>query len=262
MLLWNDHPTVEHLYVGEHVRASDVWGKSIAVEAVLSERGTPQQQLSIGPWPVFVHGVDLDIIRFEQQFHMQLDSLHNALAVAQELPVSLTNTLPQNASGSVTIASPTLLSSASSQSHVQLPSGVQLEKSLPIFLRPDASAGKHRLRFDFDLTAGKPYHFSIYRSVKLGRGDIELTWDGTRTPDDWLELRVEVQNNTSDTVMFDCKLFPVGRPYLRFQIQEARPGTTIQDIRVKLNQVQRGTEAWLRCEQIGDGRVLNYRIPL
>lgn len=262
MLLWNDQPTVEHIYLGEHVQASDVWGKQIAVTATLSERGTPQQQLSIGPWPVFVQGVDLDIIRFEQQFQLQLDSLDNVLAVAREIPVSLTNTLPQNAVGSVTVTSPTLLNSARSESPVQLPSGLHMEKSLPVFLRPDASAGKHRLRFDFDLTAGKPYQFSIYRSVKLGQGDIELNWESTRTEDGWLEMRVEVQNNTPSPVMFDCKLFPVGQPYLRFQIQESRPGTTIQDVRVKLNQAQPGTEAWLRCEQIGDGRLLNYRIPL
>ncbi len=262
MLLWNDLPTVEQVYLGEHVQASDVWGKSIVVGSSLSERGTPQQELNIGPWPIFVRGVDLNLIRFEQQFQMQLDSLDNALAVAREIPVSLSNTLPQNAIGSVAVHSPTLLNSAGSQSPLQLPSGLQQEKSLPIFLRPDASAGKHRLRFDFDLTAGKPYHFSIYRSLKLGQGDIELTWESTRTPDDWLEMRVEVQNNTADPVRFDCKLFPVGQPYLRFQIPESRPGTTIQDVRVKLNQVQPGTEAWLRCEQIGDGRLLNYRIPL
>lgn len=262
MLLWNDQPTIEHIYLGDHLQASDVWGKSIAIATTLSEQAAPQQQLSIGPWPVFVQGVDLDIIRFEQKFQMQLDSLANALAVAREIPVALTNTFPQNAVGSVTVVCPTLLNSARSQSPIQLPSGLKMEKSLPVFLRPDASAGKHRLRFDFDLTAGKPYQFSIYRSVKLGQGDIELSWESTRTADDWLEMRVEVQNNTPDPVRFDCKLFPVGQPYVRFQIHESRPGTTIQDVRVKLNQVQPGTEAWLRCEQIGDGRLLNYRIPL
>ena len=110
--------------------------------------------------------------------------------------------------------------------------------------------------------AGKSYQFSIHRSVKLGQGDIELIWDTARTEDDWLEMRVEVQNDTADPVKFDCKLFPAGQPYLRFQIQESRPGSTIQDMRIKLNQVERGIEAWLRCEQIGGGRVLNYRIPL
>ncbi|MEO8270862.1 MAG: hypothetical protein ABI557_14150, partial [Aureliella sp.] len=74
--------------------------------------------------------------------------------------------------------------------------------------------------------------------------------------------RVEIRNNTDESATFDCKLFPAGRPYQRFRIDESKPGSTIQELRLRLNQVERGSEAWLRCEQIGNGRVLNYRIQL
>ena len=262
MLLWNDVPTVEQMYLGDQLQATDVWGKSISVRTVQSERGTPEQQFSVGPWPIFVHGVDLNIIRFHQEFELQLKSLDNALAVAQAIPVSITNTLPQNAVGKVTVVCPTLLNRERSETQLQLSRGVQQLKTLPVFIRNDASAGSHRLRFDFDLTANKPYNFSIYRRLVLGMGDIELLWDTTRREDDWLELRVEIRNNTENSATFDCKLFPAGRPYQRFRIDESKPGNTVQELRLKLNQVQRGSEAWLRCEQIGSGRVLNYRIQL
>lgn len=262
MLLWNDVPTVEQTYLGDQLQASDVWGKNVSVREARSERGYPEQQFSVGPWPIFVRGIDLNVVRFHQKFELQLKNLDNGIAMAQTIPVSISNTLPQNATGKVTVVSPALLNGDRSESPLQLANGVQQNKALPVFIRTDASAGSHRLRFDFDLMANKQYNFSIYRSVVLGLGDIELIWDTTRREDDWLELRVEIRNNTELPATFDCKLFPVGRPYQRFRIGESKPGTTVQEIRLKLNQVERGSEAWLRCEQIGVGRVLNYRIQL
>lgn len=262
VLLWNDVPTVEQMYLGDQLQARDVWGKAIPVRTVQSERGTPEQQVSVGPWPIFVHGVDLNIVRFHQEFELQLKNMDNALSLAQTIPVSMANTFPQNAVGKVSVVSPSLLNGERSENPLQLASGVQQLKSLPVFIRNDASAGSHRLRFDFDLTADKPYSFSIYRNMVLGMGDMELIWDTTLREDDWLELRVEIRNNTEDSVAFDCKLFPLGRPYQRFRLDESKPGSTVQELRIKLNQVERGSEAWLRCEQVGSGRVLNYRIQL
>ncbi|MCC7337908.1 MAG: hypothetical protein IT422_22700 [Pirellulaceae bacterium] len=261
-LLWNDVPTDEQIDLGGQLQARDVWGKSIPLRTVQTERGTSEQQIRVGPWPIFVHGVDLNIVRFHQQFELQLKNMDNALSVAQTIPVSIANTLPQNAIGKVTVVSSSLLNGERSESPLQLSSGVQQFKSLPVFIRNDASAGSHRLRFDFDLVANKPYNFSIYRTLVLGMGDIELIWDTTRREDDWLELRVEIRNNTEDSATFDCKLFPAGRPYQRFRLDESKPGNTVQEMRIRLNQVERGSEAWLRCEQIGSGRVLNYRIQL
>ncbi|MEO8271641.1 MAG: hypothetical protein ABI557_18100, partial [Aureliella sp.] len=159
MLLWNDVPTVEQMYLGDQLQATDVWGKTISVSAVRSQRGTPEQQITAGPWPIFIHGVDLDIVRFHQRFELQVKNLDNALAVAQTIPASMANTLPHNAVGKVTVVSPTLLNKERSESPLQLMTGVQQLKSLPVFIRTDASAGSHRLRFDFDLIANKPYNF-------------------------------------------------------------------------------------------------------
>ena len=262
MLLWNDMPTVEQIYLGESLQLTDIWGKELPVTTVLSQRGAPEQQFSVGPWPVLLHGIDRNIIRFHQQFQLQIDNLESGLTVVQSLPVTITNTLPQSSSGKVMVVSPTLLSGERSESPLQLSNALQQTKALPVYIRNDASAGKHRLRFDFDLVSNKAYQFSIYRSITLGRGDIELVWDATRTVDDALELRVEILNNTEQSASFDCKLFPIGRPYQRFRLEESKPGASVQELRLKLNQVEVGSEAWLRCEQIGTGRVLNFRLQL
>lgn len=262
MLIWNDRPTSEQLYLGDVTHATDLFGGEVVLEQVQSERGTPEIKIPVDPWPIIVHGVNLDLIHFHQQFALQVDSLDSSNLNGQSIPVSITNTLPQSATGKVTVISPSLLSGDRSESPLQLSNALTQKKSLPLFIRNDASAGEHRLRFDFDLMSNKPYQFSIYRTTTLGSGEIELTWDAIRRPPDQLDLRVEIRNNTEQAVAFDCKLFPPGRPYVRFRINDSKPGVTVQELRLLLNEVPDDIDAWLRCEQIGTGHVLNYRLKL
>ncbi len=262
MLLWSDRPVMEQMFLGENLRATDLFGRAITLDEAQSERGTSEHGIPVDAWPIIVRGINLDIVRFHQQFSLQVASLDTAVLKGKRIPVSITNTLPQSVSGKVTIVSPTLLSSDHSESPIQISNGLTQTKALPIFIRNDASAGEHRLRFDFDLMSNRPYSFSIYRTTTLGSGDIELTWDTNRLNDGRVEIRVEIRNNTSDTVAFDCKLFPPGRPYNRFRIAESKPGVTVQELQLRLEDVPEGIQAWLRCEQIGTGRVLNYRLQL
>jgi hypothetical protein len=63
-------------------------------------------------------------------------------------------------------------------------------------------------------------------------------------------------------VSFDCRLFPPQKPYRRFQILNAPPGTSQHGLEMPIEGIDPGTELWIRCEEIGTGRVLNYRLPL
>ncbi len=42
----------------------------------------------------------------------------------------------------------------------------------------------------------------------------------------------------------------------------APPGATQRDLTLPLAGVDPGALLWIRCEEIGTGRVLNYRLPL
>jgi hypothetical protein len=262
MLIWNERESIEQAYLGDELHATDLFGRKIELETAQSERGTTEQRIPVTPWPIIIRGVDPDLIGFQMAFQLKFDSLSSSLVTGQTIPVSITNTLPQSATGKVTVVSPSLLSGDKSESTIQLSNSLNQLKLLPVFIRNDASAGVHRLRFDFDLISSKPYHFSIYRWTSLGSGDIELTWDVTRSTDGLTELRVQIRNESEQTVAFDCKLFPHGKPYHRFRIQDSKPGVTVQEIRLRLGDVAEGSEAWLRCEQVGTGRILNYRLPL
>lgn len=262
MLVWNDRTAVEQLYLGEDVHASDLWGKSVAVEQVRSDRNTPEQKLTVTPWPMLLHGLSVPVANWRMRFELEKRNLPSTLAQRAELPITVENTLSQSGFGSLGLTSPTLLQPGMAPMPLQLNAGERRSTSLPVPLRNDASAGKHMLRFDFQINSDREYDFSVYDSLTLGIGDVELQWEAIEVSKEQATLRVELANKANRPVSFDCKLFPPQQPYRRFQISDAPPGHTVRDIVLPLTGAEGGSVLWIRCEELGTGRVLNYRVPL
>ena len=262
MILWNDRTAVEQLYLGDEVVATDLWGKTFPVEETKSDRNTSEQKLLVTSWPVLVHGINLPVANWRMRFQLEKNSLPSTPAQRAELPITVENTLSQSAFGTLSLSSPTLLQSGSPVTQLQMNAGERRSTSVPVPLRNDASAGKHALRFDFQINSDREYAFSAYENLTLGNGDIELQWDALEVTETQATIRVEVTNKTNQPVSFDCKLFPPRQPYRRFQITNAPAGQTVRDIVLPLTAADADSVLWIRCEEIGTGRVLNYRISI
>ncbi len=260
MLVWNNSSTIEQLYVGENVSAIDIWGREVEIETVRNpQTGAREQLLPVAKWPLLVRGVDVKVVKWRQSFDVTVTHLASTLGVSQFLPLVIENTFDSTASGRVSLYSPTLVGKSKSNLRFELGTQGKHERQMQLTIRNDASAGKHDLRFDFDVIAGKPYKFSAYRSIALGLGDVEFIWDASPVGEDRLELRLELLNHTDADVSFDCKIFPSGRAYQRMTVMNASPGTTQQQTVIMAPTTDEG-KIWIRCEQIGNGRILNYRV--
>lgn len=263
MLVWNDTPTQENLYLGESVTAVDIWGRAVEIrsqESAISH--ATEQILNVDAWPLIVRGVDVQVVRWRQQFQLPRTHLASTLGISQIVPLVIENTFPQTANVSMNLYSPSLLGNKRANSRFELGTQGKHERPLSITVRSDASAGKHQLRFNFDVTADRRYQFSVYRSIALGLGDVEFNWHTVEgSSDQQIELRLELLNHTTSDVSFDCKIFPAGQAYQRLQVMNASPGATQKQIVVKRPTTADGG-IWIRCEQIGTGRILNYRIKL
>ncbi len=260
MVVWNDRDTVEQQFLGANASATDIWGTPVQVENVVLPSGSSEQRLAIGAWPVLIRDVNVDVVRLRQNFRIELTHLASRLGERQDLPVSISNPFDKPLRGEVTLVSESLLGTGTVTVPLQIASLRQQALKFPIDLRRDASAGEHRLRFDFDIEADENYRFSIYRDITLGLGDIKFQWETTRRNANVVELRMDLLNNLGTTVSFDCKLFPPGMPYQRFQVSQANPGSTIRSFYLNIPESENIKECWLRCEGVGLGRVLNYRI--
>ncbi|HBE68761.1 MAG TPA: hypothetical protein DDW52_11500 [Planctomycetaceae bacterium] len=262
MVLWSDKPRIEQLYLGEDVSAIDIWGREVNVESTrAAHNGAPEQAIKVTKWPILVRGIDMNVVRWRQRFSVNLTHLASTLGVEQLLPFTMENAFSHTATGELSLYSPLLLGKARAKNRFELRSAGQMQRQLQLAVRNDASAGQHKLRFDFDLAADRSYRFAVYRSIRLGLGDVEFYWDAVKVDDHRVELRLELQNHTAQDVHFDCKIFPVGRAYHRMNIMNASPGVTLKQ-KMVLSPTTENGDIRIRCEQIGVGRILNYRIKV
>lgn len=262
MVLWSDKPHVEQLYLGDNIAAIDIWGREVKVEPTrAAHNGAPEQSLEVTKWPILIRGVDMNVVRWRQQFAVNLTHLASTIGVEQLLPFTMENTFAQTATGELNLYSPQLIGKTRAERRFEIRSTGKLQQQLQLAVRNDASAGQHQLRFDFELAADRSYRFAVYRSIRLGLGDVEFHWDAVKIDENRVELRLELQNHTPQDVNFDCKIFPTGRAYHRMNIMNASPGVTLKQKMVLAPTTENGVIR-IRCEQIGVGRILNYRIKV
>lgn len=256
MLVWSDLPHAENLYLGNKLSAVDIWGTPRPLETVPSGI---EQRVEVTPWPLIVRGVDLNIAKWRLNFKLKTNYLPSMVGRKQSLPLSITNSFGQSIQGKVTMVSPSLLQGGTSSTQLKIPLDRALDLDLPILVRSDASAGKHPIRFDFEINADKPYRFSTYHTLSLGFEDIEMTWQVSQLEENnWL-LRLEVENKGPVDTSFDCKLFPSPYPYQQFKIPRVAVGSSTHEFTFKLPPDFINQECWIRCEEPKTGRILNYR---
>ncbi len=262
MLVWSELPKTEQLYLGENVSIIDMWGRNIPIESKQSARGQDEQSFEVGPWPILVRGVDLRIAKFRMLFNLKSSNLLSAAGRGQELPLELTNTFGQAVRGKMKLVAPTLLQNGLATMPIVLSNNQSIDAKLPLQVRSDASAGKHDLRFEFELTTDKVYTFSTYRSLTLGFEDIEMIWQADKESEGLLVLRVEITNRGSVETTFNCKFFPPPYAYQHFQIDKIPIGTIHREFIVAIPTIDENAEYWIRCEEVETRRLLNYRVRI
>lgn len=262
MILWSSRPVVEQFFFGDKVSAMDVWGREIPVSENATADGCRVQSIPVGKWPVLVYGVDCDLVRWRQEFQLLVDHLTSNLSSDNSLPIRSQNTFSKRAKGSVTLSCDSLLKGGKSIHPIDLEPGRVERLDIPIELRTDASAGSHKIDFQFKLLTDKEYNFSLTRSLNLGHPNIEFQWNLIRLNRDTVEARVELTNKTGQVIDFDCTLFPPGQSYLRIPMFNCSPGTTT--LRQRLSIPERDSQAkgsiWIRCEQVRSPLTLNYLV--
>jgi len=261
-ILWSDQPTTEQVFLGNDIQVMDLWGRPVSVQPVHFPSGSIAMEIPTGAWPLIVHHVDKHIVRWQQEFELKIEQLPSQIADQGSLPIKLQNTMEQSADGMIQVFANSLFESGTVHQKLAMPTGSTQEWELPFQFLPDASAGSHLIEFAFHIQGEKEHRFSVHREVKLGHCDLELHWKTIRISDTFVELQVEVLNNTPSPVSFDCKLFPRGATYQRVQIINAEPGSSTHARRVQIpkEKIREDSPVWVRCEQIGSALVLNYRL--
>ena len=147
----------------------------------------------------------------------------------------------------------------SKQTTSQLAPGVELQHHFDIMLPYNASSGRQKVRVDFQLQAERPYRFSVYRQMDIGLGEVYVEIATGLNDRGELEVEQRLVNATDDPVSFGCQLYVPDRRRLMTQIIGLVGADDLKIYRLPDGKELLGKTLWLRAQEIGGPRMLNYR---
>ncbi len=254
MVLWNERPVRETLYLGEDVRQIDLWDR-----AIMPPVSDGAQTLEVGPLPTLVTGVHTAIARWRMSFRIEDPRLASVFGRPQRLEYQIQNPFPLGVNGRVVFHTPVTWDVQHHDAPVKLAADELRTDALGVTLLPTASSGPQRVQVDFAITADREYRFRTWRTIDIGLSDVAIEAHTRLDEEGRLVVEQRFVNRSAEPVSFLCQLFAPGRPRVRRPVLDVAPGeTTI------LHYFPDGAELigqflMLRAEEIRGERVLNYR---
>jgi hypothetical protein len=256
MVLWNQVPRQEILYLGENVKIIDVWGRP--EPPVVKDR---RHVIDVTELPKFVTGMNGAIARLGMSAKLAHSDIPSVFELAHANSIEIENTFQQGIGGTVKIIGPEGWQVVPDKIDFKLAVGEKVRRPFQIFLPFDATSGPTPIRIDFDVAAEKPYKFSVYREVNVGDKDIELEVNTRLQDDGSLVVEQRMINRGSKPVDFKCFLnaSSVGRKQQRMQVFQLTNSWDSKTYTYVDGEELLGEELYLKVEeQGGQRRVLNY----
>jgi hypothetical protein len=274
MVAWNATPTKEVLFLGHDVAQIDVWGG-----ATSPAKEDDRQVVEVGPVPTFVLGLSEPVARWRMALQFEHDHVESIFAKPHPNAVQFQNFFPQGVGGTISIVAPQskedqldgdnktpeVRSLASDRWSIEPPEGafnlgIGEAKSFPFEIRlKNAIFGEQPMRVDFVVDAEEQYHFSVYRTMWVGTGDVTIDIKTYLDKDGMLIVEQMMTNNSKRLVDFKCNLFAKGHRRKRSQVYRLGPTIDRKVYRYPDGAELVGRELTLEAEEIGGERVLKYR---
>lgn len=263
LAVWSDRPTIERVYLGEDVQQIDVWGRSTK-PPLREQDGRMLHEIAVAPSPTFITGLSEAVARWQAGLVIENPQLSSIAGREQLVMMRVQNTFPQSVSGELRILAPKSWGADARPIRFKIAEGDTLRLPLPITLLADANSGAQPVRLDFDISG---YRFSVHRTLTLGLDDVQVemtsrlrkssTGEVTRSD---LIVELHLTNLAERPLGFQCVLFAPGRRRETRQIKaDGHDRTTLTYI-LPDGESLVGNKLWLRAEEIGGSRVLNYTL--
>ncbi|HTN75102.1 MAG TPA: hypothetical protein VL096_07640, partial [Pirellulaceae bacterium] len=259
MVLWNDRPTQETLFLGEQIEHFDLWGRTIP-HATVDQDGAPTQQLSIGRLPSFVTGLSLPIAQWRIRFAFETTHLPSVFGKDQLAKFTFINTFAQSVGGEVRVHPPLNWEVTPLATNFRAAAGEPRQESFQVRFKSEAESGRQLLRFDLTLTADHDYRFSVYQPIHVGLDDVTIETSTRLNDEGQLIVEQVINNRTDEFVSFNCLLFAPGRRRERLQVLELGRGRHVSSFVLPRGEELIGQPLQLRAEEMNGDRVLNYQV--
>jgi hypothetical protein len=255
MAVWSDHPVIERVFLGADVEQLDVWGRATK-PAIVEMDGRRVHELSIRETPTFITGLSEAVARWQAAVNFTDPRLASVAGREQIVTLTLKNTFAQGIHGELSLHAPKNWGFDPRPMRFKIAEGEELRLPIPVTLMPDANSGSQPVRLDFDVGGQR---FSVHRSLQLGLDDVQVEMT-SRLKNGALLVEQHLTNLSDHPLSFQCVLFAPGRRRETRQIINlGRDRTTLVFVLPEGEELI-GQKLWLRAEEIGGPRVLNYTL--
>lgn len=255
MVVWNEQPTREELYLGEDVSQVDIWGHRTALPL---DEG--RQSVEVGPLPTFVVGLNRPIAEWRMAFQFERERLPSVFGTPHAQALQIQNFFPGGAGGRMRLITPSEWFVSPHSFDFELAAGEVALRPLEILFPFNADSGLHRVEAEFELTADRAYRFSAYRQIGVGLGDVVVELGTQLLENGDLLVEQRLTNHTDQPISFTCNLFAPQRRRIRQQILRIPRGTDVTTYRLTDGAELIGQMLWLRADEVGGQRSLNYHV--
>lgn len=270
MIVWNDEPTTEKLYLGDDIQMVDAWGKQKSF-------GTDAQgrvELSVGRRPSFVMGLNRAIAEWRMSIAFDQVRIPSVFGRSHPNLVRGTNSFRQGITGKYSIHVPAASAEPSGSGNPtqrnedwnilphrgELAIGASQPFELPIRIElSEATYGPQPVRIDFVIDGDRRYTFSAWRQLYVGLGDIQIRILSKLDPQGALVVEQRMVNTGPELADFKCLLYAPPRRRKRTQVVMLGADGNTKVYKYPNGEELLGQVLKLRAEQIDGSRVLVYK---
>ena len=254
MVVWNENPTEEVIYLGKEVRQIDVWGRRITPKL-----DGHRQIIRVGPTPSFVVGLNRKICRWRMDFEFQQERMASIFGKPHRNACHLKNTFTVGVSGRIHLAMEPSWRIHPESMPFHLGMGESAELPFTLMLPYDAVTGSYEARIDCELQTEETWRFSVYRHIRVGMGDVFIKYSTELDDEGNLLVNQRFVNNSNRRVSFRCQLSTPGRQRKSTRLSNMPRGSNTKTYVLPNGKELIGKTIWLRASEINGQRKLSYK---
>jgi len=253
MVIWNDTPQHENVYLGKEVQQVDVWGRrSVPAQS-------PQgQMVRVDRLPTFLVGVDASIAGWQRDCTFAKGQLRAVPGTWYDDVLNVKNPLDRTVAGKIRLAMPEGWQVEPPSIDFRLEAGRSLEQPLRLMLTDAAACGRQLVCVQYELDGDPPLRFGVQRWMEAALGDASVHVSTRLDASGELEVEQRIVNQAETPVSFRCRLYAPDRRCLTAQVIGLR-GEDRKTYRLPDGKALVGKTLWLHLEELDGPRIWNHR---
>lgn len=257
MLVWNPRPVTEKMYLGDDIKVTDIWGRSVQ-----TEKSNGRDIISVGPIPLIVTGLNKAVAQIRRSFHFAKEDYPDQFGRPLDNVIYFRNEFPEGASGKLEMNIPAAWRQQPADIRFRLADYERFSQPFTLTFPFNATSGLHPVRIDFEVFADKKYHFSVYRDIKLGIGDVFVEMTTHMTENGELVVVQKMINRSDKIANYQVQLFAPGRRRQKKYMLDIGRGSQVIEFRYPDGKELEGKSLWLRAEELDGPQIINCRITV